>query len=65
MGIGFASDHGGFAPKGQIAAALSASSPEVLDFGEAGLDPSDDYSGFVIPLARRIAGSPPARSSAA
>jgi ribose 5-phosphate isomerase B len=47
MRIGIASDHGGFALKCEIAAALRASGPEVRDFGDDVLDPSDDYPDFV------------------
>jgi len=55
MRIGIASDHGGFALKSEIAAALRASGHEVRDFGDASLDPSDDYPDFVAPLARAVA----------
>jgi ribose 5-phosphate isomerase B len=55
MRIGIASDHGGFALKTEIAARLSASGHEVLDFGADALDLADDYPDFVIPLARSIA----------
>jgi ribose 5-phosphate isomerase B len=55
MRIGIASDHGGFALKGEIAAILSSAGHEVLDFGAHSLTPADDYPDFVIPLARSIA----------
>jgi ribose 5-phosphate isomerase B len=55
MRIGIASDHGGFALKSEVAAELRASGQVVLDFGDAALDPSDDYPDFVIPLARAVA----------
>jgi ribose 5-phosphate isomerase B len=55
MRIGIASNHGGFALKCQIAAALRASGREVRDFGDDVLDPSDDYPDFVALLARAVA----------
>ena len=54
MRIGIASDHGGFALKSEIAAALRASGQDVLDFGAVALDPFDDYPDFVAPLARAV-----------
>jgi RpiB/LacA/LacB family sugar-phosphate isomerase len=55
MRIGIAADHGGFALKEQLCAALRAEGHEVVDFGPLRLDPSDDYPDFVIPLARAVA----------
>jgi ribose 5-phosphate isomerase B len=55
MRIGIAADHGGFALKTLIAAALEARKMEVLDFGAGQMDPEDDYPDFVIPLALAVA----------
>lgn len=56
MKIGIAADHGGFAMKQQIAAALTSAGHEVTDFGAVRLDPADDYPDFVIPLAKAVVG---------
>ena len=55
MRVGIASDHGGFALKGEVAEWLRGSGHEVVDFGAHQLDPGDDYPDFVIPLARAVA----------
>ena len=55
MRVGIASDHGGFALKGQIAESLRSSAYEVVDFGAHQLNPGDDYPDFVVPLARAVA----------
>jgi ribose 5-phosphate isomerase B len=55
MRIGVATDHGGFALKELLAAKLRAAGHELVDFGAATLDESDDYPDFVIPLARAVA----------
>ncbi len=54
MRIGIAADHGGFAMKERLAAALREASYEVTDFGAWELDPGDDYPDFVIPLAQAV-----------
>jgi ribose 5-phosphate isomerase B len=56
MKIGIAADHGGFAMKQRIAAALTSAGHEVTDFGAVQLDPTDDYPDFVIPLAKAVVG---------
>jgi ribose 5-phosphate isomerase B len=55
MNVGIASDHGGFALKGQIAEALRGAGHAVADFGAHELNPADDYPDFIIPLARAVA----------
>jgi RpiB/LacA/LacB family sugar-phosphate isomerase len=55
MRIGVAADHGGFHLKEQLREALTAQRHQVVDFGPFGLEPSDDYPDFVIPLARAVA----------
>ena len=55
MRVGIASDHGGFALKGEVAESLRASGHEVVDFGAHQLNPEDDYPDFIIPLARAVA----------
>lgn len=54
MRIGIAADHGGFALKERIIAALKGGKHDVVDFGALTLDPSDDYPDFVIPLAQAV-----------
>lgn len=41
--------------KGQVAQSLRGSGFEVVDFGAHQLNPEDDYSDFVVPLARAVA----------
>jgi ribose 5-phosphate isomerase B len=55
MNVGIASDHGGFALKGEIAAALHGAGYAVTDFGAHELNPTDDYPDFIIPLSRSVA----------
>ena len=55
MRVGIASDHGGFALKGQVAESLRGSGYEVVDFGAHQMNPEDDYPDFIIPLARAVA----------
>jgi ribose 5-phosphate isomerase RpiB len=55
MLIGIASDHGGLALKGEIAATPRACGQDIRDFGAVTLKPSDDYPDFVVPLARAVA----------
>jgi len=54
MRVGIAADHGGFAMKEQMTAALKSAGHEVTDFGAMKLDPADDYPDFVIPLAKAV-----------
>lgn len=55
MRVGIATDHGGFNLKEEMVAQLRAAGYEIVDFGAYGLNPSDDYPDFVIPLARAVA----------
>ena len=55
MRVGIASDHGGFALKGEVAESLRGSGCEVVDFGAHQMNPEDDYPDFIIPLARAVA----------
>jgi ribose 5-phosphate isomerase B len=55
MLIGIASDHGGWALKGEMEAALRNADHRVLDYGALSLDTTDDYPDYVIPLARAVA----------
>ncbi len=54
MRIGIACDHGGFNLKREIASRLRKSGHDVVDFGAAELDDSDDYPDYVIPLAKGV-----------
>jgi ribose 5-phosphate isomerase B len=64
MRIGIAADHGGFALKTQLTAALKAACYEVVDFGAHQLVVGDDYPDFVVPLARAVATGAVARGVA-
>lgn len=55
MKVGIAADHGGFALKESLAAALRQTGYEVIDFGADELIPDDDYPDFVVPMARAVA----------
>ncbi len=55
MRVGIGADHGGFEMKEQLAKKLAVEGHEVIDFGNMGLDPDDDYPDFAIPLARAVA----------
>ena len=53
--VGVASDHGGFALKGAMAALLRSAGHTVVDFGNTTAEPGDDFPDYVIPLARAVA----------
>lgn len=53
--VGIASDHGGFALKGQMAESLRSAGYELVDFGVHELNPGDDYPDYIIPMARAVA----------
>ena len=55
MRVGIATDHGGFGLKEELAGQIRAAGHEVVDFGAHGLDPSDDYPDYVVPLAQAVA----------
>ena len=59
IGIGIATDHGGFGLKEERLTHLRAAGHEVVDFVAYRLDPNDDYPDFVIPLARAVAAGGP------
>jgi ribose 5-phosphate isomerase B len=54
MHIGIASDHGGWALKGELETALRAAGHTLVDFGALSLNSSDDYPDYVIPLAKAV-----------
>ena len=64
MLIGIASDHGGWALKGELQTALRAADHKVTDFGPLSLNLADDYPDYVIPLARAVAEGAVARGIA-
>jgi RpiB/LacA/LacB family sugar-phosphate isomerase len=55
MRIGLAADHGGFALKERLLAALREQGHQLTDFGACRLDQTDDYPDYVAPLARAVA----------
>ncbi len=56
--IYIASDHAGFELKGQLKKYLEEKGFFVKDFGGLTYNPDDDYTDFVIPLAKEIAKDP-------
>ncbi|MFV1917110.1 MAG: RpiB/LacA/LacB family sugar-phosphate isomerase [Patescibacteria group bacterium] len=54
MKIYIASDHGGFEYKEELKNYLKGKGYEVEDTGAHELDPKDDYTDFVFPLAMRV-----------
>jgi ribose 5-phosphate isomerase B len=54
MRVGIATDHGGFGLKEELVAHLRETGHEVVDFGAHGMNLSDDYPDFIIPLARAV-----------
>jgi ribose 5-phosphate isomerase B len=55
MGVGIATDHGGFELKEHLAAQLRAAGHTVIDFAALSLNPLDDSPDFVIPLPEALA----------
>jgi len=55
MRVGIATDYGVFSWKEELVAHLRVAEPEVIGFGARGLNQSDDYPDFVIPLGRAVA----------
>ena len=55
MRVGIATDHGGFALKGELVSLLQSAGHKVIDFGAFDLTPDDDYPDFVVPLAQSVA----------
>jgi ribose 5-phosphate isomerase B len=55
MRLGIAADHGGFELKVYLTTALNAAGYEMVDFGAYELVTGDDYSDFVVPMARAVA----------
>ncbi|MCH7541639.1 RpiB/LacA/LacB family sugar-phosphate isomerase [Patescibacteria group bacterium] len=56
--IYLASDHGGYKLKEVIEKYLKEKGEEVVDVGAEKLDPTDDFTDFVIPLAKKVAENP-------
>jgi len=57
MKIYIASDHGGYQLKNELKSFLSDANYIVKDMGPFELNPLDDYTDFVFPLAERVARS--------
>jgi ribose 5-phosphate isomerase B len=55
MRVGIAADHAVFAIKKQLTQVLREFGHEVRDFGPSSLTPADDYSDYVVSLARDVA----------
>lgn len=55
MKVHIATDHSGLELKDQLVTWLKAEGHEVMDHGAHELDPTDDYTDFVIPAARAVA----------
>ena len=54
MRIGIATDHGGFALKQNLVERLQAAGHAIVDFGANGMNSTDDYPDYVVPLARAV-----------
>ena len=56
MRVAFAADHGGAALKGELLERLRAESgpDELIDLGDDGSDPNDDYPDFAVRIGRSI-----------
>jgi ribose 5-phosphate isomerase B len=54
MRIAIGADHGGWALKAPISAALQTSGHEVLDLGAYALNPADDYPDFAQAVAEAV-----------
>ena len=54
MKVFIASDHGGFEYKEELKKYLSGKGYEVEDMGAYELNPEDDYTDFVFPLAKKV-----------
>jgi ribose 5-phosphate isomerase B len=55
MTIGIASDHGGFEMKTHLKDRLTQWGFTVIDFGADKMEPGDDYTDYVLPLAVAVA----------
>lgn len=55
MRVGVAADHGGFHLKAALVRWLADAGHDVVDFGNAALEPGDDFPDYVVPLARAVA----------
>ena len=55
MRVGVAGDHAGFESKNLAAEILRGLGHDVVDYGPASYDASDDYPDFVFPLADAVA----------
>ena len=54
MIVALGSDHGGFALKDVLAAAIRNAGHQVIDCGAKSLDPEDDYPDFTAAVARAV-----------
>jgi ribose 5-phosphate isomerase B len=54
MRVGIATDHGGFGLKQELVERLRGAGHEVIDFGAHALAQGDDYTDYVVPLARAV-----------
>jgi len=54
MLLGIAADHGGFELKQYLAGRMHEAGHEVIDFGDGKPNEDDDYSDFIVPLARAV-----------
>lgn len=62
--VGIGAHHGGFELKQYLIKKLRAAGHEVVDFGNRKLKANDDYPGFVVALARAVAGGEVERGAA-
>ena len=55
MKIYLGADHGGYELKEELKKYLTTLRYEVEDMGARSLDPNDDYTDFIIPVAKKVA----------
>jgi ribose 5-phosphate isomerase B len=53
--VGIGADHGGFVLKTELSESLRTAGYEIEGYGAYQLDPADDYSDFINPLATAVA----------
>lgn len=55
MKVYLGADHGGYSLKEELKKYLASLGYEIEDMGAGNLDPNDDYTDFIIPVAKKVA----------
>ena len=58
MKVYLGADHGGYFLKEELNKYLASLGVEIEDMGARNLDPNDDYTDFIIPVAQKVAADP-------